>query len=135
MGFKEKLGSYYTEAYLKKYGDRITQVQGNVISAKVEKKSILWILNKITVTLLVKPERSKNVIKCTYIKKKWFKKPEFINVSQGNFILVQGLKGKKGKENRESIEIINVRNMTTKKDLIPMEGNIQKVKKIQRVKK
>ncbi len=62
-------------------------------------------------------------------KEKWFKKPEFINVSQGNFILVQGLKGKKGKENRESIEIINVRNMTTKKDLIPMEGNIQKVKK------
>ncbi len=31
-------------------------------------------------------------------KEKWFKKPEFINVSQGNFILVQGLKGKKEKK-------------------------------------
>lgn len=70
MGFKEKLGSYYTEAYLKKYGDRITQVQGNVISAKVEKKSILWILNKITVTLLVKPERSKKCYQMYLYKEK-----------------------------------------------------------------
>ncbi len=47
MGFKEKLGSYYTEAYLKKYGDRITQVQGNVISAKVEKNLYFGFLIKL----------------------------------------------------------------------------------------
>ncbi|EPS50246.1 hypothetical protein CFSAN002367_09414 [Clostridium botulinum CFSAN002367] len=44
---KKKLGSYYTEAYLKKYGDRITQVQGNVISAKVEKNLYFGFLIKL----------------------------------------------------------------------------------------
>ncbi|GAA0739914.1 hypothetical protein [Clostridium oceanicum] len=134
MGFKEKLGKYYTDSYLKKYGDRITQTQGNVVSVKVEKKSILWVFHKLTVTLLVRPERSRNIVRCIYKKNKWFKKPEFINMSQGNFVIVQGLKGKKGKSARESIEVINVRNMTTKKDLVPMEGKIQKTRKVQRMK-
>ncbi|NEZ46384.1 hypothetical protein FDF74_04045 [Clostridium niameyense] len=134
MSFKEKLGKYYTEAYLTKYGDRITQIQGNAVSVRVEEKSILWIFHKITATLLIRPERSRMIVKCIYKKKKWFKKPNFINISQGNYVLIQGLKGKKGKDNRETIEILNVRNMTTRKDLIPMEGKIKKVQKVQRMK-
>lgn len=136
MGFKDKLAKHYTEAYLTKYGDRLTQVQGNVISVKVEEKSILWIFHKIIATLIVKPERSKSVIKCTFKKNRWFKKPEFIPIAQGNLVIVQGLKGKKGKENKESIEIMNVRNLTTRKDLIPVEGDqVKRVQKIQRMKK
>ena len=53
-------------------------------------------------------------------KNKWFKKPNFIPVSQGNLVVVQGLKGKKGKENREIVEILNLMNLTTKRDLIPV---------------
>ncbi len=134
MSFKEKLAQYYTKSYLKKYGERLTQVQGTVVSVKVTEKTILWIFHKLSVTLLVRPERSKNVVKCSYLRKKWFKKPEFIPVSQGNLVLVQGLKGKKGKENREQIELINIRNITTKKDLVPMDGKPQRVQKIQRIK-
>lgn len=134
MSFKEKIAQYYTKSYLKKYGDRLTQVQGTVVSVKVSEKTILWIFNKITITLLVRPERSKNVIKCVYLRNRWFKKPEFITVNQGNLVLVQGLKGKKGKGNSEQVEMINIRNMTTKKDLVPMEGKMQKVQKVQRMK-
>ena len=141
MSFKDKLTQYYTKSYLKKYGDRITQVQGNVVSVKVDEKSILGIFHKITVTILVRPDRSKNIVQCTYTKNRWFKKPEFIPITQGNLLLVQGLKGKKGKdgkpskENREKISILNVRNMTTKRDLVPIEGNVPKVqKKVQRLK-
>lgn len=134
MSFKEKLAQYYTKSYLKKYGERLTQVQGTVVSVKVTEKTILWIFHKLSVTLLVRPERSKNVVKCSYLRKKWFKTPEFIPVSQGNLVLVQGLKGKKGKENREQIELINIRNITTKKDLVPMDGKPQRVQKIQRIK-
>lgn len=134
MSFKEKIAQYYTKSYLKKYGDRLTQVQGTVVSVKVTEKTILWIFNKLTVTLLVRPERSKNVTKCTYIKNRWFKKPEFIQVNQGNLVLVQGLKGKKGKGSGEQVEMMNIRNMTTKKDLVPMEGKMPKVQRIQRMK-
>ncbi len=38
MGFKEKLSKYYTDSYLEKYGDRMAQFQGSVISEKVEEK-------------------------------------------------------------------------------------------------
>lgn len=130
MGFREKINKYYAENYIKKYGDRLSQVQGNVISVKIEEKTILWIFHKLTVTLLVKPERSKNVVKCIYNKHKWFKPLTFIPVSQGNYVLVQGLKGKKGKENREQIEIMNIRNMTNKKDLVPLEGKEPKVQRV-----
>lgn len=135
MSFKEKISRYYTKSYLKKYGDRITQLQGTVVSVKIKRKSILWIFNKLNVTLLVRPERSKNISKCTYIKNRWFKKPDFIPVSQGNFVLVQGLKGKPGKHGKEQIQLMNIRNMTTKTDLIPIEGKIPKVqRKVQRFK-
>ncbi|MBC2580664.1 hypothetical protein [Clostridium sp. DJ247] len=134
MSFKEKIAQYYTKSYLKKYGDRLTQLQGTVVSVKVTEKTLLWIFNKLSVTILVRPERSKTVIKCTYIRNRWFKKPEFITINQGNLVLVQGLKGKKGKQNSEQIELMNIRNMTTKKDLVPIEGKPQRVQKIQRIK-
>ncbi|ERI91273.1 hypothetical protein HMPREF1982_03232 [Clostridiales bacterium oral taxon 876 str. F0540] len=134
MSIKEKFSKYYTETYLKRYGDRITQVQGNVVSAKIEEKTILWIFHKLTATLIVKPDRSKTVVKCFYKKNKWFKKPSFITVNQGNLVIIQGLKGKKGKEGRELISIMNVRNLTTKKDLIPVEGKVQRIQKVQRIK-
>lgn len=135
MGFKEKIQNYYTKSYMKKYGDRLTQVQGNVISVKIETKSILWIFHKLLVTLIVKPDRSKNITKCTYKRNRWFKKPEFMTINQGNLLIVQGVKGPKGKGNRETIEVMNIRNMTTKKDLVKIDGNTPKtVKQIKRYK-
>ncbi|MFX0548891.1 hypothetical protein ACOAKC_06090 [Hathewaya histolytica] len=131
MGFKDSFRKKSAEVFFEKNSDRITQVQGKVLSIKVEEKSFLWILHKLTATLLIKPEGSKNIVHCTYKKKRWFKKVNFMNILQGHSVLVQGLKGKKGKENRESIEVLNIRNNTTKKFLIPVEGaeNI----KVQRV--
>lgn len=134
MSIKEKFSKYYTDTYLKRYGDRLTQVQGNVVSVKIEEKTILWLFHKLTATLIIKPDRSKTVVKCYYKKNKWFKKPGFIVINQGNLLLVQGLKGKKGKDKRELITIMNIRNLTTKKDLIPVEGKVQRVQKVQRLK-
>ena len=34
MGFKDKLGKYYSEAYMQKYGDRISSASGTVVSIK-----------------------------------------------------------------------------------------------------
>ena len=134
MGFKDKLVQHYTNAYFKKYGDRLTQVQGNVVSAKVEEKSILWIFHKLTATLIVRPQGTKNVTKCVYQKNKWFKKPEFITIAQGHSVIIHGLKGKKGKkgkENKESIEVMNIRNLTTKRDLVPVDAPMkQQVKRV-----
>lgn len=135
MGFRESIQKRYTESYLKKYGDRLTQVQGNVVSIKIEEKTILWIFHKFIANILVRPDRSKGVVKCVFKKNRWFKKPEFININQGNLLIVQGLKGKKGKDNREAIQILNIRNLTTKRDLIPVEGaKVQRVQKVQRLK-
>jgi hypothetical protein len=134
MSIKEKFSKYYTDTYLKRYGDRLTQIQGNVVSVKVEEKAILWIFHKLTATLIIKPDRSKTVVKCFYKKNKWFKKPNFIAINQGNLLLVQGLKGKKGKDKRELITIMNIRNLSTKKDLIAVEGKVQRVQKVQRIK-
>ncbi|AJA47911.1 hypothetical protein CPAST_c18410 [Clostridium pasteurianum DSM 525 = ATCC 6013] len=135
MGFKEKIQDYYTKSYLKKYGDRLTQVQGKVISVKLEEKSILWIFHKLIVTLIIKPDRSKNITKCTYKRNKWFKRPEFMTINQGNLLIVQGVKGPRGKGNGETVEVMNIRNMTTKKDLVKIEGNTPKtVRQIRRYK-
>lgn len=135
MGFQEKLQNYYAKKYLKKYGDRLTQLQGNVVSTKVSEKSILGLFHKMSVTIIVRPDRSKNIVSCTYRKNRWFKKPEFIPISQGNLLLVQGLKADKkkkkakGKDSKEGINIINIRNMTTKRDLVPIEGGAPKVQR------
>jgi hypothetical protein len=142
MGFKEKLAKYYTDSYLKKYGDRLTQVQGNVVSVKVEEKTILWIFHKITAILIVRPERSKAIVKCVYRKNRWFKKPTFMSINQGNLVIIQGLKGKKPKkgkktsETNDGIEIMNIKNLTTRKDLVQVEGapEVKKVRKVQRMK-
>ena len=134
MSFKEKLTARYQQSYLKKYGDRLTQLQGNVVSVKVEEKKILWIFHKLKVTLIIRPDRSKNIMRCVFAKNRWFKKPAFIPVYQGNLVIIQGMKGKKGKTDREQIQIMNIKNLSTKKDLIPTDGKVQRVQKVQRMK-
>lgn len=127
MGFKEKISKYYTDSYIKKYGDRMTQFQGNVLSSKIETKTILWIFHKITATLIVKPDAGKMVIKCIYKKNAWFKKPSFIQVNQGHKVIVMGLKGQKDKN--EAISIMNVLNLTNKTDLVPIDhAQLKKMK-------
>lgn len=126
MGFRDKLQKYYADNYMKKYGDRITQAYGTVLSVKVEEKKILFIFNKLTATIILKPEGSKNVVRGTYTAKRWFKKPQFIAVNQGNLLLLQALKGKKGKENSEVLEIKNIRNVTTRKDLFKIDAPMPK---------
>lgn len=134
MGFKEKLSQHYTNSYLSKFGDRLTQAQGKVISIKTEQKSFLF-FHKLLVTILIKPDRSKNITKCVYKKNKWFKKPSFMSISQGHSLLIQGLKGKKGKSDREVLEILNILNMTNKSQLVPVEGDaVKKVQQAQKVK-
>lgn len=135
MGFKDKLAKRYTDSYMKKNGDRIAQVNGNVLSVKIEEKTILWVFHKLVVTLLVRPDRSKGLVKCVFRKNRWFKKAEFMQIKQGNLVIVQGLKGKKGKENREVISVMNVINMTTKKELVPTNGTLDKVKRSQKFKR
>ena len=66
MGFKDKMTKYYSDAYMEKYGDRMTSVAGTILSVKTEVKSILGIFNKLHVFLVVKPEVGKQVVKCEY---------------------------------------------------------------------
>lgn len=132
MGIKDKLTNSYTQAYLKRYGDRLTQTQGRVLSVKVEEKNYFKIFYKLMVTILVKADGSKAISKCVFKKRRWFKKINFISVLQGQSVIIQGMKGKKGKEHREQIQIVNIRNMTTKKDLVPTKGDAP-AQKVQRV--
>lgn len=134
MGFKDTLAKKYADAYLTKYGDRLTQVQGHILSVKFIEKTVLGIFHKLQVDLVVKPERSKAVARCQYKRNQWFKKPEFMQLSQGHLVLVQALKGKKGKENRDVLSILNIRNLTTKKDLVQVDQKIQKVQQKQFIK-
>lgn len=134
MGFKDTLAKKYADAYLTKYGDRLAQVQGHVLSVKILEKTVLGIFHKLQVDLVVKPERSKAVSRCQYKKNQWFKKPQFIQLNQGHLVIVQGLKGKKGKENRDVLSIINIRNLTTKKDLVQTDQKVQKVQQKQFIK-
>lgn len=126
MGFKDKLQKYYADSYMKKYGDRITQAYGTVLSVKVEEKKYLWVFNVLTATIIIKPEGSKNVVRSVYKAKRWFKKPDFIAVNQGNVILIQALKGKKGSESSEVLEAKNIRNVTTRKDLFKIDAPMPK---------
>jgi hypothetical protein len=130
MSFREKMQKAYAESYVKKMGDRLTQLQGNIVSVKVEEKAILWIFHKLIVTILVKQERSKTITKCVYKRNRWFKKPTFIPLNQGNLVIIQGTKGVKGKGNREIITILNLRNLSTKTDLVPMEGKEPKTQRV-----
>ena len=121
MGFKDKMTKYYSDAYMEKYGDRMTSVAGTILSVKTEVKSILGIFNKLHVFLVVKPEVGKQVVKCEYKKNRWFKKPQFIDVNQGHKVIIMGLKGVKGKANSENVLISNISNLTTRKDLHPFD--------------
>lgn len=121
MGLKDKMTKYYSDAYMEKYGDRMTSVAGTILSVKTEVKSILGIFNKLHVFLVVKPEVGKQVVKCEYKINRWFKKPEFIDVNQGHKVIIMGLKGVKGKANSESVLVSNIANLTTKKDLHPFD--------------
>lgn len=134
MGFKDTLAKKYADAYLSKYGDRLTQVQGHVLSVKILEKTVLGVLHKLQVDLVVKPDRSKAVARCQYKKNLWFKKPQFLPLSQGHMVIVQGLKGKKGKENSDVLSVLNIRNLTNKKDLVPVDQKIQKVQQKQFIK-
>ncbi len=126
MGFKDKLQKYYADNYMKKYGDRITQAYGTVLSVKVEQKRYLWIFNVLNATIILKPDGSKNVVRSVYKTRRWFKKPDFIAVNQGNIILLQALKGKKGADNSEILEIKNIRNVTTRRDLFKIDAPMPK---------
>ena len=121
MGFKDKMTKYDSDAYMEKYGDRMTSVAGTILSVKTEVKSILGIFNKLHVFLVVKPEVGKQVVKCEYKKNRWFKKPQFIDVNQGHKVIIMGLKGVKGKANSENVLISNIANLTTRKDLHPFD--------------
>ena len=121
MGFKDKMTKYYSDAYMEKYGDRMTSVAGTILSVKTEVKSILGIFNKLHVFLVVKPEVGKQVVKCEYKKNRWFKKPQFVDVNQGHKVIIMGLKGVKGKANSENVLISNIANLTTRKDLHPFD--------------
>ena len=121
MGLKDKMTKHFSDAYIQKYGDRMTSTSGTVLSVKVEEKSFLGLIKSISVLLVIKPEQGKQIIKSEYKKKRWFKKPEFIDIKQGHKLIVMGLKGEKGKKNSEVIAISNIANLTTRKDLQPFD--------------
>lgn len=129
MGFKDKMTSYFSEAYMQKYGDRMTSAAGTVLSIKIEEKSFLGILRTFSAYILIKPDAGKGVIKSEYKKRRWFKKPEFIEIKQGHKIIIMGIHGEKGKKDSEVINISNVANLTTKKDLHPFDhGQLKKAR-------
>lgn len=136
MGFKEKLNQKLQDAYWEKYKDRLTQVHGHVLNVKIAEKVILGFIHLLRVDIVVKPERSKLVVKCQYKKRRFFKKPEFIQINQGHLVLIQGLKPKKNKKkDSDVIEIMNVINMTTKKELIPIGLDLKKLQQKQIIRK
>ncbi|MEG1003090.1 hypothetical protein [Clostridium sp.] len=120
MGLKDKFDKYFRDSYFQKYGDRITSAAGTVISVKTEEKNYV-IFNKLVVDMILKPDAGKGAIKCRYKKNKWFKKPEFIQLNKGHKVMIMGLKGVKGKKDSEVIQVQNVINLTTKRDLIPID--------------
>ena len=129
MGFKDKMSKYYSDAYMQKYGDRMTSVSGTILSVKTEVKNILWIFKKIRVQLVVKPDAGKQIVKCEFKRNRWFKKPEFIDVNKGHKVIIMGIKGEKGKANSDVVLISNIANLTTHKDLHPFDhGQIKKAR-------
>ncbi len=120
MGFKDKLDKYMRDSYFEKYGDRITSAQGTVVSVKIQPKNYI-ILKSLVVDIVIKSDVSKGVVKARYKKKRWFKKVEFISINTGNKVMIMGIKGVKGKKDSDIIQIQNILNLTTKKDLVPMD--------------
>lgn len=121
MSFKDKMTKHFSDAYMQKYGDRMASASGTVLSVKIEEKSILGIMRSISVFLVLKPEQGKQIIKSEYKKKRWFKKPEFIDIKVGHKLIIMGLSGEKGKAHSEVILASNIANLTTRKDLQPFD--------------
>lgn len=126
MGFRDSLNEQLQKTYLKKYGDRMTALRGNIVSVKVTERVFLFFIHNLRVDILLKPERSKNIIRCYYKKRTWFKKSSIIGLQTGHLIVIQGLKDKKS----ENIQIMNIQNMTTKKSII----DVDKLKQQQKAK-
>lgn len=129
MGIVNKFEEYQMETFMEQHGDRITPVYGRLLSVKIERKKKFLIRHVLEVNLVVKPVGSRNVARCKY-KKSGFKKPEFIDLRQGNEVLVQGLKGDKNKKNKESSEIItimNVVNITDRTQLVEGDLSVDEV--------
>ncbi|MDY6012312.1 hypothetical protein [Clostridium sp.] len=120
MGLKDKFDKYFRDSYFQKYGDRITSAQGTVMSVKTEEKNYV-IFHKLIVNIIIKPDAGRSAIKCRYKRNRWFKKPEFIQLNKGHKVIIMGLKGVKGKKDSEIIQIQNILNLTTKKDLVPID--------------
>lgn len=128
MGFRDKLTDMMQQRYLKKYGDRMAAMKGNIINVKITQKSFLFILHNLRVDIMLRPERSKNIVRCYYKKRTWFKKYNLLSLQTGQLIIIQGIKDKKG----EAIQILNIQNLTTKKSIIDVNEIKQKQKKVQK---
>lgn len=126
MGIKNKFEEYQMETFMEQHGDRLTPVYGNVLSVKVDRKKKFFLWHLLTVNLVVKPAGSRNVTRCHY-KKSGFKLPAFINIRQGNEVLVQGIKGEKGKESSEVVTIMNVVNITDRTQLVQGELSVDEI--------
>jgi len=136
MGFRDKINKKIQDVYWERYKDRITQVHGHILSVKIVEKAILGFIHTLRVDIVVKPERSKTVVKCQYKRRRYFKKPEFMQLNQGHLVLIQGLKPVK-KKNKDSdvIEVMNIINMTTKKELVPVGLDLKKLQQKQIIRK
>ena len=120
MGLRDKFDKYFRDSYFEKYGDRITSAAGTIISVKTEEKNYI-IFHKLIVDIILKPDAGRGAVKCRYRKNRWFKTPDFIQLNKGHKVMVMGLKGVKGKKDSEVIQLQNILNLTTKKDLIPID--------------
>lgn len=130
MGFRDTLNEALQKRYLKKYGDRMTAIRGNIVNVKVSEKNFLFFVHNLRADILLRPERSKNIVRCYFKKRTWFKKFNLLNLQTGQLIIVQGLKDKKG----ESVEILNIQNLTTKKSIIDV-GEIKQKQQRQIIRK
>lgn len=130
MGFRDTLNEALQKRYLKKYGDRMTALRGNIINVKVTEKNFLFFVHNLRADILLRPERSKNIVRCYFKKRTWFKKYNLLNMQPGQLIIVQGLKDKKG----EAVEVLNIQNLTTKKSIIDV-GDIKQKQQRQVIRK
>jgi hypothetical protein len=128
MSFKDKLTEMMQQRYLKKYGDRMAAMRGNIINVKITQKSFLFIVHNLRVDILLRPERSKNIVRCYFKKRTFFKKYNLLSLQTGQLIIIQGIKDKKG----EAIQALNIQNLSTKKSIIDMDEVKQKQKKQQK---
>lgn len=133
MGFKDKLNKYFQDSYMEKYGDRVASASGTVVSVKFTEKNYI-VIKKLVVDFVIKSDVSKGVVKATYKKNRWFKKPEFIPVKIGHKVIIMGLKGIKGQKDSDVIAIQNVLNLTTRRDLLPFDHSQLKKSKQQATK-